>query len=392
MEKIESIHQFANRQLNDTRCAAKQATDYLALLYGGQYEKGGQRFIQASRGGVTAYLRNEWQLNTILGDGGTKSRDDHRHHAVDAVVTALTQPGTIKMLSDAAERAAKEGRRRFGRLEDPWPGFLQDVRAAVEAANVSHRVSHKVNGPLHEETNYGPSRERDEHGKPNSFTVRKAIEQLTPNEVEDIFDEDVKKIVKAKLDALGGDPKKAFKDPGTHPFIETKRGRRIAIHAVRIGVNKRAEPIGRGVRERWVLSGSNHHVEVFKLPDRNSKPQWVGRVVSSREAMGRLAQNPRRPVIVDRSLPPGAERFLFSLAGGDMVRVKDDCGKPALYVIRSVWDTPSGVRIRWARHNDARKDADIERAGREPMLSVLARRECQKVILNPLGEVRYAHD
>lgn len=387
MEKIDSMDEFASRQLNDTRYASRQATDYVAVLYGGQYEKGGKRFIQASRGGVTAYLRNEWQLNTILGDGGTKSRDDHRHHAVDAVVTALTEPETIKMLSDAAERAQKEGRRRFGRLEDPWPGFLQDVRAAVEAAMVSHRVSHKVNGPLHEETNYAPSQERDEHGKPKSFTVRKPIDQLTPNEVEDIFDEDVKKIVKATLDALGGDPKKAFKDSSTHPFIETKYGRRIPIHAVRIRKSVAAFEVGRGMRGRYVTTESNHHVEVFEV----GKGKWDGRVVSRYEALRRQAKG--APVI-DRKAQ-GQGEWRFSLTCGDLVEMKGPDGKPNLYAVRTVCESSQGrIIIAYAKATDARKKKKIIAAKdwRQVGLNALAQMLCRKVVLMPLGEVRYAHD
>jgi CRISPR-associated endonuclease Csn1 len=387
-QTMEGAQDFAARQLNDTRYATRQATDFLALLYGGLYEKDGRRFIQASKGGMTKYLRDEWQLNTILGDGGAKSRDDHRHHAVDAIVTALTDAATVKMLSDAAERAASEGRRRFGRVEEPWPGFLDDVRQAVEGMTVSHRISRKVNGPMHDETNYGPSKRRDAHGKPENFRVRKRLDALSPAEVKLIADDRVRQLVEKKLAELGGDAKKAFAAPENHPCIETKCGRRIPIHAVRIRKSKAMIQVGQGQRLRHVASGSNHHMEIFEVKDNKGRAHWQGRVVSTYEAMRRLAT--RRPV-VDRT-PPEGGRFLFTLAAGEVIQVSQPEGPPLLYVVRSIWDTPSGCRLRRDRINDARRQQDIERTGREPMLSVLQREKCRKVIVTPLGEVRYAND
>jgi CRISPR-associated endonuclease Csn1 len=392
-ETVEGMDDFASRQLNDTRYAARQATDYLALLYGGPYEIGGRRRIQASRGSVTAYLRSEWQLNTILGDGGAKSRDDHRHHAVDAVAIALTDASTIKMLSDAAERAAIKGTRWWReRIDDPWSGFLDDVRQAIEGLNVSHRVSRKVNGPLHEETNYGPSKARDPSGRPVSFTVRKHLEDLSLPDVKLIADERVRQLVTAKLEELGGDPNKAFGRPENHPCFVLKDGRRVPIHAVRIRSRQSAMPVGQGARLRYVASGSNHHMEVFEVKDAKGKTRWKGRVVSRYEAIRRLAK--RQPV-VDRTAPEGG-RFLFSLATHEIMSLTDANGAVNLYRVRKVSQSKSGsIEIAGARLNDARLKDDIIKAGdwlRIRSVDDLARKTCCKVLVTPLGEVRDAND
>ncbi len=158
--------------MNDTAYATTLAKRYLGLLYGGEIDANGQRRVQASSGQPTAYFRNLWKLNAILSDGDTshggqfpKKRDDHRHHAVDAVVIGLTEPRTIKRLSDAAQRAPLEGRRRFGSLEAPWANFVDSVRAEIEKVVVSQRVSKKVSGALHEETIY--SRPFPDRGREN---------------------------------------------------------------------------------------------------------------------------------------------------------------------------------------------------------------------------------
>ena len=391
-EEIEGIEDFAARQLNDTRYATRQATDYLALLYGGLYEKGGKRFIQAAKGGTTAYLRNEWQLNSILGDGGTKSRDDHRHHAVDAVAIALTDAGTVKMLSDAAGRAAQEGRRRFGRVEDPWPGFLDDVRQAIEGLNVSHRVSRKVNGPLHEETNYGPGKKRDAAGRPESLSVRKRLDALTPADMKLIADERVRGLVTAKLATLGGDAKKAFSDVKNHPCFELKDGRRIPIHAVRLRRSGTALAVGEGARVRYVLTGSNHHMELYEVTDAKGKTRWKGRVVSRFEAIRRQG---RKQPVVDRT-PPDGGTFKFSLAPGEIVHLTDEKGEARLYRVRTVSQAASGsIEIAGAKVNDARLKDEIIKGGdwlRITSMDKVAAMSCHKVIITPLGEIRDAND
>jgi CRISPR-associated endonuclease Csn1 len=390
-ETTEGLDEFASRQLNDTRYATRQATDYLALLYGELYEKDGRRFIQASKGGMTAYLRNEWQLNTILGDGGAKSRDDHRHHAVDAVAIALTDASTVKMLSDAAERATSEGRRRFGRVEEPWPHFLDDVRQAVEGVSVSHRISRKVNGPMHKETNYGPSKGRDAQGKPESFRERKRLDALSPADMKLIADDRVRQLVEEKLAEFGGDAKKAYGESKNHPCIVTKRGRRIPIHCVRLRKSQAMIEVGQGPRQRYVASESNHHMEIFEVKDKKGKTHWKGRVVSTYEAMRRLAT--RRPV-VDRT-PPDGGRFLLSLAHGEIIQLTAP-GKPTgLYRVRKVSLAKTGsIEIAAARLTDARLKDEIIKSGewlRKPP-DKLAEMACRKVIVTPLGEVRYAND
>ncbi|HKT12983.1 MAG TPA: type II CRISPR RNA-guided endonuclease Cas9, partial [Terriglobia bacterium] len=157
------LEDFRNRQLNDTAYATSIAAKYLGLLYGGVNDAEGRKRIQATSGQATSYFRSLWKLNSILNDGPSanggavaKSRDDHRHHAVDAIVIGLTDAAMIKRLSDAAQRAPFEHRRRFASLEAPWPNFTDSVRGEIDKIVVSHRVSKKVSGALHEETIYSP--------------------------------------------------------------------------------------------------------------------------------------------------------------------------------------------------------------------------------------------
>jgi len=391
MEDPPDMEKFTDQQLNDTRYAAKEARRYLSLLYGGFTDSEGTLRVQAVRGGTTYFLRSAWGLNAILGDGDLKTRDDHRHHAVDAVVVALTDPGAIKRFSEAAERAAAERRRLFGRIEEPWTGFLDSVRRSIEAINVSHRPTRRVRGALHKETFYGPPRPGPD-GKPYVH-LRKPLAKLTKDDIEKdrIVDPVIRERVREKLRELGGDLK-AFKNPSNHPFLETKKGRRIPIHKVRVRLAENAFPVGDGARRRYVTTEGNHHVEIIEVR-RGGRVRWEGVVVGRLEALRRLRRG--KPV-VRRDHGPD-KRFLFSLAPGDMMEIDGEEGARRLVRVRSVSPMPSGTaRIEFVDANDARLKTDIKKKGSGKWISrtpeKLRRMRARRVIVTPLGDVRRAND
>jgi len=83
---LQEIEQgFINRQLNDTAYVSRHARTV--------FEAQGYK-VQVTAGQATSILRHLWGMNTLLGTGNkpaVKNRDDHRHHAVDAAVVALTE-------------------------------------------------------------------------------------------------------------------------------------------------------------------------------------------------------------------------------------------------------------------------------------------------------------
>jgi CRISPR-associated endonuclease Csn1 len=389
---LESLEGFSSRQLNDTRYASRLAVEYLALLYGANadgLDAKGKRRIQASRGQVTAYLRGEWELNTILG-GGEKTRDDHRQHAIDAAVVALTTPKAIKLLSDAAVRGAKEGRRRFSQFSFPWQTFGKDMNQAITELIVSHCVSRKVAGAMHEETIYSkPFTDTD--GKP-CVHVRKRIEALSEKNLEDIVDPKIKESVKKKLQELGmKDPSKAFKSRENHPTLKTKNDREIPIHKVRIRVNESTLELGRGKRSRQVKLGSNHHMEILEVKDKQGRPHWEGEVVSTYEAMRRLRNG--EPVI--RRDHGEGKAFKFSLAQGEIIELNNASeNKRELYAVKKVTKRGEGKKSRRTvgivKISDARESKTRELT--EPSAEVLLGQNCRKVVVTPLGEIRRSND
>lgn len=385
-ERLKELEDFSSRQLNDTRYASRLASDFLGLLYGGRIDAGSTQRIQAGRGQVTAFLRDVWNLNRILGDGGMKSRDDHRHHAVDAIVIALTEQKTVKMLSDAAWRAPEENRRRFAAVKEPWNGFHEDVKKAIDGIIVSHRVDKRVNGPLHEETIYGYGR----RGEKGVVHVRKPLANMSAGEIESIADPVVRGKVKAALD--GGDPKKVFADPKNHPAFELADGTRIAIHKARI--KKKASPfkVGQGYRERAVVTDSNHHIEILEVTDKKGNVKWDGAdgaVVSRFEAMQRLRR--KEPII--RRDDGNGTRFLFSLSQNDIVQMRDIEGQLQLYRVTGMSQFTNGtIQLSFQLVNDARQISKVPKEGRTRTPDRMRQSECAKVQVTPLGEIRRAND
>src|SRR5690606_12905841 len=146
-------------------------------------------------------LRWHWGLDTILQElpdspawqeknelrPGEKNRADHRHHAIDALVVALTNRKRLHRLSDIVRRG---GARTHGEvLDEPWPNFRETVKQRVKQINVSHRVERKLRGALHEETLYGKT------ATPGEWVVRKPVEALSAAEVDRIRDPGIRKIV-----------------------------------------------------------------------------------------------------------------------------------------------------------------------------------------------------
>ena len=167
-----SEEEFCNRALQDTQ--------YVAALTHGFLSATGIP-VQVGRGQATAILRREWGLNDVLprhpddefkpadfADGvlrpertekTAKNRRDHRHHAVDAFIVAMTGPGTLQRLIRHCQERQKLGPKKrpdpFDLPKD-WQGNIYgQVRDRLNAKVVSHQKNRKVRGALHEETIYG---------------------------------------------------------------------------------------------------------------------------------------------------------------------------------------------------------------------------------------------
>ena len=159
-QKEIDLDNFVARQLNDTRYISVAARDYLGCLF--EPEEQTSR-VRAGRGQLTSELRRRWGLNSLLSpfaarqeEEAPKNRDDHRHHAIDAIVVALSRPGHLKKLAAYHKQRARMGQKAPA-FEEPWGNFRSTVAKVIDGVNVSHRPRRKLSGQLHEGFFYGSS-------------------------------------------------------------------------------------------------------------------------------------------------------------------------------------------------------------------------------------------
>ncbi len=391
-EKLEEfINQFSASQLNDTRYAAREAVAYCSLLYGSEYRK----HVFSVQGPTTSVIRRMWNLNKILGSP-EKNREDHRQHAIDAIVVALTSPRLIKNISEQAERIPKDERKhdRWWRfIAPPWETIFNDAYEKVHNIIVSHRPERKVSGRLHEETNYSPPKPSEKEGE-TVVHVRKALNNITKKEIEAIVDKTVRETVEKRLNELGiDDPKKAFADPKNYPLMPNKKGLHIPIRHVRVRKVMSVFPVGERERVRYVATDENHHLEIFETKDKKGKTIWEGNVVSMFEAMQRKKRG--EPVIQKKLIRDGKivedAKFLFSLCKGDIVYMKDDKDVFNYYNVTTISEYENGTKIIFFMpHYFAKKPKSW--VGYTAVPNKLQQKEAQKCSINVLGEVQLAHD
>jgi CRISPR-associated endonuclease Csn1 len=308
---------FTTRQLNDTRYISKEAKNYLSKIC---------KKVLVSPGQATSNLRQKWGLNNILNDQNEKTREDHRHHAVDALVMACTKTAYVQELSKW---------NRYNRNYDlkefplPWESFRKDAENAVEKILISHKkVSNDITvrthttekngekhknigvaarGQLHKETVFG---KRNFNGE-EAFHVRKPIDSLiTLKQVEKVVDETTRKIILKRVQIRllelndevfnstdtrkdkeiqkeienyhkGTIPSKVFfnvdENGIKHPqiFLPNKSGQPVPILKVRIKENfSGAEKLKDNINQ-WVNPRKNHHVLIFKDEKGNLKEEVV---------------------------------------------------------------------------------------------------------------------
>ncbi len=368
---------FASRQLNDTSYAARQASEFLKRLWPDVALKGSNVYVQPVTGKVTAQLRRGWGLNHILGDDGEKTRADHRHHAVDALVVACADGGYTQRLSRYFEQAS-EYQRGKGQKPDPalvpppWASIRADAERAVAEIIVSHRVRKKVSGPLHKETTYGDTRKdvTNSNGTYRLFVSRKPVASLTSSELDEIRDEKVREIVKAWVEAHGGEPKKAF---ATFPRLGENGA---VIRKVRLTAPQKLRAMAR-LKTGFATTGNNHHIAIYRLAD--GKVEGV--VVSLYEAVRRLALH--QPV-VQRSGEDG-RKLVMTLSLGDTFQIPAGA-KAGYWTVKSI--SGNGQIFSKLINNADPSAKELWGPSPAPLIKLSAK----KLSIDPIGRIFQAND
>ena len=274
---------FINRDLRDSQYIAKQAREML---------EGIVKFVVPTTGSITDRLRDDWQLVNVMQElnwdkynklGLTyyeqdrddrqiprikdwTKRNDHRHHAMDALTIAFTKHSYIQYLNNLNARVQKGVDEYFDldmvelsdlskeqrssaiygierkelerdehgklRFKPPMPldEFRAEAKRQLENIIISNKAKNKVvtqnintskkksgknkkvqltpRGQLHLETVYGSSKRyvTKEEKVNASFDVEKIMTVASPRYREALL---------ARLKIFGGDPKKAFTGKNT---------------------------------------------------------------------------------------------------------------------------------------------------------------------------------
>lgn len=245
---------FIARQLNETQYISKKAKEILLEVC---------RNVYTTTGSITDRLREDWGLTDIMkelnfekyklcgltyeetGKNGERlqkiknwsKRDDHRHHAMDAITIALTKQSYIQYLNNLNARdnqsASTQGlefkhlERKDGKMKFklPMPNIREEFKTALENILISQKAKNKVvtknkskiktktgtiervhltpRGQLHKETVYGKRLQYDT----NWLAVGL---KMTEDQINRVARKNEREALLSRLHQNDNDPKRAF--------------------------------------------------------------------------------------------------------------------------------------------------------------------------------------
>ncbi|MGI9345631.1 MAG: type II CRISPR RNA-guided endonuclease Cas9, partial [Gammaproteobacteria bacterium] len=379
MKKYEEESGFLARQLNDTRYIGRLAKDYLKSIC--PYNK-----IDVVTGKLTSDLRHVWGLNSVLSDHNqnaqqdtedqkkaSKNRNDHRHHAIDAVVLAAVNRSLIQKVSSYTEQTGGgSALRLLAGFPPPIHGLRDQVRKQTNELQVAHQRRQKwpgaqmTTGRLHNENPYGivdPKAQK----QPIDVVIRWPITQFkTQEQLGKIRDERLRKQFIARFQQQGIDGTlKLAREQGIRSLRITDKASGFAIN------NAEGKPY------KFVKGDSNWGLEIYEYPPGHKQAaKWYGRVIRTFEA-NKSAFKPGSTY-----KPHPAARLVMRLQINDCVRL---VGDRTIYRVQKLSKSVILVPVHWAN-----ADKQIRKKERTPIdLAVSSLQKCgaYKVHISPAGRV-----
>lgn len=321
---------FLARALNDTRHLSRVAHEYLRLIC--------PQNTRVIPGQMTAMLRAKFGLNDILGLQGEKNRNDHRHHAVDACVIAVTDQGLLQRFAQASASAReKQLNKLVETMPLPWTTYREHVERAIHNIWVSHKPDHDYEGAMMEATAYG---------------IRKdgSIKQKTKEDGSE--GREIKNLIRIS------EPKQ----PDRH------------------GIDAEGTPLP----YIGYVGGSNYCIEIV----RNDKGKWDGEVISTFEAYQVVRQQGQQR-LRHPTLSMSDKPLVMRLVIDDIVRMDIDGKEQTLRMVKvagsgQIWFAPINEANVDARNRD-KNDPFIYTS---KMAGSLQTAKARHVTISPTGELR----
>lgn len=247
---------FVDRDIRNSQYIAKKAQEILRDYV---------RIVLPTSGSVTKRLRDEWQLvdvmkelnfakyekagkTTVIEDSDGRripkiqdwtKRNDHRHHAMDAITIAFTKPEHIQILNNLNAKSDKDsaffqlyqketfakGNKRIFIPPIPLDTLRSEVKKSLESTLVSIKAKNKVvtnnlnktrtktgyqrsiertpRGPLHKEQVYG------QRSRYETYEVM-VNAKMTEDIIASVASKRYREALSARLAEFDGDAKKAF--------------------------------------------------------------------------------------------------------------------------------------------------------------------------------------
>jgi CRISPR-associated endonuclease Csn1 len=306
-----------------------------------------------------------------------KNRNDHRHHAIDALVVALTDQGLLASFQRESKYQQHYAQKSVvaRKMRPPFPevdkhgvmlndaecrqAFRARVKEKVAQITVSHKRDHGYQGQMMEETSWSP---KDKRGNV----------------------------------AIAFSPKK---------------GNRFKTHD-----RQRLDESGQPLAFKKYVGGSNYAIEITATLDKKGQPKWEGTVLSTYDAYkivqkGRAAglslaeaeKGLRHPTLAQNGQP-----LVMRLMINDVVAMNTASGRCLYRVVKmastgTISFTPlheANVNARDIARNNYNKDlkAGKDVSGLDPSLHIayvfktassLQKAGARVVSVSPIGDVQY---
>jgi len=242
---------FLNRDLSDSQYIARKAKEMLGKI---------TRVVVPTTGAITARLREDWQIVDVMKELNLEKyeklglvetysdrdgrcvkrikdwskRNDHRHHAMDALAIAFTQPSHIQLLnhlnaheSDDIKANAYALMRRTltkgGTFIPPMENFRTVAKKHLEAVLVSIKAKNKVvtphvnriKGSAHHQLTLTPRGQLHKdffYSKKYFYAtkVEKVGKSFNAAKIATVCKKTYREALLRRLQEYGGDPAKAF--------------------------------------------------------------------------------------------------------------------------------------------------------------------------------------
>ncbi len=143
---------FKKRNINDTSYISKFVKNYIESHIA--FKKSNMtRHVFTMNGMLTSQLRYKWGV-------GDKNRNNHLHHAEDAIILAFSTQSMVQNLSTVSAKREgfsykdKKEKAKFLRFITPLEEFGVKVKESLEQIFVSHMPRRKIGGAAHKATTY----------------------------------------------------------------------------------------------------------------------------------------------------------------------------------------------------------------------------------------------